>query len=327
MRIALSLPPIGHDFSLLKEVALKAEDRGFEGLWLGEAWGTEAATMASAFLSCTQRIQVGTGIMSMYLRPPTLAAMQAATMDLVGPGRARLGIGVSTRNINRFHGIKWDHPIERTREYVEVVKGVLDDQRVTRTEGFYCPQGFRLSLKLNQAMPIYLAAVNPLMLQLAGEIADGVLLAWLPAKEIRNSLAEISKGALRAGRTLRDLRIGCYVHTLVKEDTDLALNQLRHVLLGYCQANTYIQGFRRFGYADILERVHDRWNAGDRAGAEAAIPDTMVQELFVFGAPDDCRSQLDDFIAAGVDEPIVSAPPTSQLTGEDLHMMVNTFGE
>ena len=327
MRIGLGLPPTGHHFEVYLQVARQAEERGFESLWFGEAWGTETSTLVTAFLATTQRIHVGTGIISLYLRPPTLTAMQAASMDLVAPGRARLGIGVSTRNINTFHGIAWDRPVARTREYVDIVRRVLAGERVTRTDGFYQPRGFRLSLRLSAAMPIYLAAVNPRMLQLAGEIADGVLLAWLPARQIPHSLAEIAKGAERAGRRLSDIDIGCYVHTLVKQDREQALRQLRHVLVGYCQANTYIQGFRRFGYSDVLDEVHARWQAGDRKGAEEAIPDSMVEELFVFGPPEDCRTQLGHFIDAGVQQPIVASPPTSQITGEDMHMLVEAFGQ
>jgi len=281
--------------------------------------------MVSAFLACTQRIHVGTGIISLYLRPPTLTAMQAASMDLIAPGRARLGIGVSTRNINTFHGIPWDYPVARTREYVDIVRRILAGERVTHDGQFYKPHGFRLSMPLSTRMPIYLAAVNPHMLQLAGEIADGVLLAWLPARQIPHSLAEIAKGAERAGRSLSDIDISCYVHTLVKQDRELALKQLRHVLVGYCQANTYIQGFRRFGYSDILDDVHQHWQAGDRIGAEEAIPDSMVEDLFAFGPPEDCQKQLSRFIDAGVQLPIVAAPPTSQLTGEDLHALVEAF--
>ena len=327
MRIGLGLPPTGLHFDLYKNIARKAEARGFESLWSGEAWGTETCTMVSAFLACTQRIHVGTGIISLYLRPPTLTAMQAASMDLIAPGRARLGIGVSTRNINTFHGILWDHPVARTREYVDIVRRILAGERVTHDGQFYKPHGFRLSMPLSGKMPIYLAAVNPHMLQLAGEIADGVLLAWLPAKQIPHSLAEIAKGAERAGRNLSDIDIGCYVHTLVKQDRELALKQLRHVLVGYCQANTYIQGFRRFGYSDILDDVHQHWQAGDRIGAEEAIPDSMVEDLFAFGPPEDCQKQLSRFIDAGVQLPMVAAPPTSQLTGEDLHALVEAFGQ
>jgi len=327
MRIGLGLPPTGHRFEVYKAVARQAEDSGFESLWCGEAWGTETSTLVTAFLAWTRRMSVGTGIVSLYLRPPTLTAMQAASMDLVAPGRARLGIGVSTRNINAFHGIPWDHPVARTREYVDVLRRVLAGERVTHAGRFYRPQGFRLSATLSQKVPIYLAAVNPRMLRLAGEIADGVLLAWLPARQVAASVAEIAKGAAQAGRRVEDIDIGCYVHTLVKPDRERALTQLRHVLVGYCQANTYIQGFRRFGYSDVLDEVLARWQAGDRAGAEQAIPDRMVEELFVFGTPADCHAQLGRFVDAGVQHPIVAAPPTSQLTGDDLHALVAAFAQ
>ena len=327
MRIGLGLPPTGHRFEVYKAVARQAEDSGFESLWCGEAWGTETSTLVTAFLAWTRRMSVGTGIVSLYLRPPTLTAMQAASMDLVAPGRARLGIGVSTRNINAFHGIPWDHPVARTREYVDVLRRVLAGERVTHAGRFYRPQGFRLSATLSQRVPIYLAAVNPRMLRLAGEIADGVLLAWLPARQVAASVAEIAKGAARAGRRVEDIDIGCYVHTLVKPDRERALAQLRHVLVGYCQANTYIQGFRRFGYRDVLDEVLARWQAGDRAGAEQAIPDRMVEELFVFGTLAECHAQLGRFVDAGVQHPIVAAPPTSRLTGDDLHALVAAFAQ
>ena len=103
MRMGLGLPPTGLSFDLYQTIAQKAEEHGFESLWVGEAWGTETSTIVSAFLASTQRIHVGTGIISLYLRPPTLTAMQAASMDLIAPGRARLGIGVSTQNINTMH--------------------------------------------------------------------------------------------------------------------------------------------------------------------------------------------------------------------------------
>lgn len=327
MRIGLGLPPTGHRFEVYKAVARQAEDSGFESLWCGEAWGTETSTLVTAFLAWTRRMSVGTGIVSLYLRPPTLTAMQAASMDLVAPGRARLGIGVSTRNINAFHGIPWDHPVARTREYVDVLRRVLAGERVTHAGRFYRPQGFRLSATLSRKVPIYLAAVNPRMLRLAGEIADGVLLAWLPARQVAASVAEIAKGAALAGRRVEDIDIGCYVHTLVKPNREQALAQLRHVLVGYCQANTYIQGFRRFGYGDVLDEILARWQAGDRTGAEQAIPDRMVEELFVFGTPTDCHAQLDRFVDAGVQHPIVAAPPTSRLTADDLHALVAAFAQ
>ena len=327
MRIGLGIPPTGLPFDLSVDIVQQAEAHGFESVWTGEAWGTESCALVSALLARSRRIRIGTGIVSIYLRPPTLAAMQAATLGLVGPGRVQLGLGVSTQNINAFHGLAWDRPAARMREYVEIMRRVLAGERLTYEGEFYQPSRFGLSILPPEPVPICLAAVNPLMLRLAGEIADSVLLAWLPARQLQQSLAEIAKGAERAGRTLADIDIGCYLHTMVTEDRERALDQLRHVLLGYSMANTYIKGFRSFGYGDVLEEVHDRWQAGDRAGAEAAIPDSMVEELYIFGAPEACYEQLNGFIEQGVNFPVVAAPPTSRLTSEDLYALVKAFAQ
>jgi len=327
MRVGLGIPPIGLPFDLCTEVVQQAEERGFDSIWVGEAWGTETCALASALLARSRRIHVGTGIVSLYLRPPTLTAMQAATLAIVAPGRVRLGIGVSTRNINAFHGIPWDFPVSRTREYVHIVRRVLRGEKVSYEGRFYKPQGFQLSMEPPQHMPIYLAAVNPRMLQLAGEIADGVHLAWLPASQVPHSVAEIAKGAAKAGRSLSEITIGAYIHTAVTKEPELTMQQLRRVLVGYCQANTYIQGFRHFGYGDILDEVHARWRAKDRAGAEAAIPDRMVNELYVFGAPDECRAHIDRFVQAGIQVPVVAAPPSSRTTPADFQGLLDTFGQ
>jgi probable F420-dependent oxidoreductase len=309
------------------DVVRRAEERGFETISIGEAWGIETCTMVGALLARSQRIHISTGIVSIYLRPPTLTAMQAATLDLIAPGRTRLGLGVSTQNINAFHGIPWDYPVSRTREYVAILRRVLAGERVTYEGKFYRPHGFQLSMAPSQRMPIYLAAVNPQMLQLAGEIADGVLMAWVPARQVPHSLAEIAKGAARAGRSVSEIDIGCYIHAAVTTDREQTLQQLRRVLVGYCQANTYIQGFRHFGYGDILDEVHRYWKAGDRPGAEAAIPERMIEELYVVGSPAECREHLARFQQAGIQLPVVAVPPSSRMPEESFYRLVDAFAQ
>lgn len=327
MRIGLGIPPVGLPFDLCTDIVGQAEERGFESIWIGEAWGTETCTLVGALLARSRRIHIGTGIVSIYLRPPTLTAMQAMTLSLIAPGRARLGLGVSTRNINTFHGIPWDHPVSRTREYVSLLRRLLAGERVTHEGTFYRPQGFQLSTPPAMPIPLYFAAVNPQMLRLAGEIADGVMLAWLPASQVPQSLAEIARGAEQAGRSLSTIDIGCYIHTMVTYERERTMKQLRRVLVGYCQANTYIQGFRRFGYGDILDEVHSRWRAGDRAGAEAAIPERMVEELYIFGTAEECQAQVGRFVQAGIRLPVVAAPPSSRITGEDFRTLIGAFSE
>ena len=155
MRVGLGIPPIGLPIDLCMEVVRQAEERGFDSIWVGEAWGTETCTLASALLARSRRIHIGTGIVSLYLRPPTLTAMQAATLAIVAPGRVRLGIGVSTRNINSFHGVPWDFPVSRTREYVDIVRRVLNGEKVTQDGRFYKPQGFQSEHGPAKHIPIY----------------------------------------------------------------------------------------------------------------------------------------------------------------------------
>ncbi len=327
MRIGLGLPPLGMAMDLCTEIVQRAESANFDSVWVGEAWGTETCTMVGALLARSQRIHVGTGIVSLYLRPPTLTAMQAATLNLIAPGRARLGLGVSTRNINTFHGLAWDFPLTRTREYVALLRRLLAGERVSHEGRFYRPHGFQLSVPAPHQLPIYLAAVNPKMLQLAGEIADGVQLAWLPARQVPYSLAEIATGARRAGRRLEDIDVGCYIHTMVTDDRERTLEQMRRILAGYCQANTYIQGFRRFGYGEIVDQVHACWKAGDRAQAQAAIPDTMVEDLYIFGTAEECHTQLRAFTQAGLSLAVVAALPSSRLTPDELRTLVDAFAQ
>ncbi|MEW6299131.1 MAG: LLM class flavin-dependent oxidoreductase [Thermodesulfobacteriota bacterium] len=327
MRIGLGIPPVGLPMGLCTALVRRAEERGFESIWIGEAWGTETCTLVGALLARSQRIVIGTGIVSIYLRPPTLTAMQAATLQLIAPGRVRLGLGVSTRNINTFHGIPWDHPVSRTREYVALLRRLLAGERVTYDGRFYRPRGFQLGVPPSAPLPLYLAAVNPHMLRLAGEVADGVLLAWLPASQVPRSVAEIARGAEAAGRALSSIDVGCYIHTVVTQDREQTLKLLRRVLVGYCQANTYIQGFRRFGYGNILDEVHDRWQAGDRAGAEAAIPERMVEDLYVFGTAEECRAHIERFVQAGVQLPVVAVPPSSRISERDFLALMGAFSQ
>ena len=114
---------------------------------------------------------------------------------------------------------------------------------------------------------------------------------------------------------------------MITHDRVQTLTQLRRVLVGYCQANTYVQGFRRFGYGDILDEVHRCWRAGDRAGAAAAIPERMVEELYVFGTAEECRTHIGRFVQAGIQLPVVAAPPSSRLTGDDFQALLEVFGQ
>lgn len=287
-------------------MAQLAEKQGYDVIWGAESNGYEVFSFLSVLLSQTQRIQVAPGIASIFTRTPALMAMSAATWHLIAPGRSRLGLGVSTRIIvGNWHELTWDQPLGRTAEYVGMLRQALRGERLVHQGQFYTSQQFRLGVEAPGDIPIYLAAVNTKMLRLAGEIADGVLLTWVPLDAVHQVVAEIRAGAQAAGRNPQDIDIAMYLRTCVTDDRPAALEWLRRDITGYTVADVYSRVFRRFGFQAEVDAMQDAWQRGDRALATAQITDHMVDALGVIGTADACREKVEAFAAAGVDEPII----------------------
>ena len=306
-RLGLALVP-QRDISMPDYIAMArlAEQQGYEVIWGAESNGYELFSFLSVLLHQTHRIKAAPGIASMFTRTPALMAMSAATWHLIAPGRSLLGLGVSTRIIvGNWHGLTWDQPLGRTAEYVDMLRRALRGERLVHHGQFYTSQQFRLGVEPPGDVPIYLAAVNAKMLRLAGEIADGVLLTWVPLGAVEQVVAEIRAGAKAVGRDPKDLDIAMYLRTCVTDDRAAAVQWLRHDITGYAVADVYSRVFRRFGFQAEVAAMQDAWRRGDRALAMAQIADPMVDALGVIGTADVCREKVEAFVAAGVDEPII----------------------
>ncbi|ETW96342.1 MAG: hypothetical protein ETSY1_27000 [Candidatus Entotheonella factor] len=306
-RLGMALVP-QRDISMPDYIAMAqlAEQQGYDVIWGAESNGYELFSFLSVLLSQTQRIKVAPGIASIFTRTPAFMAMSAATWHLIAPGRSLLGLGVSTRIIvGHWHGLTWDQPLGRTAEYVGMLRQALRGERLVHQGRFYASQQFRLGVEAPGEMPIYLAAVNTKMLRLAGEIADGVLLTWVPLEAVPQVVADIRAGAEVAGRNPRDVDIAMYLRTCVTDDRPAALEWLRRDITGYTVADVYSRVFRRFGFQAEVDAMQEAWQRGDRALATAQIADPMVDALGVIGTADACREKVEAFAAAGVDEPII----------------------
>lgn len=287
-------------------MAQLAEKQGYDVIWGAESNGYELFSFLSVLLSHTERIQVAPGIASIFTRTPAFMAMSAATWNLIAPGRSMLGLGVSTRIIvGHWHGLTWDQPLGRTAEYVEVLRQALRGERVMHEGKFYTSQQFRLGVDPPGDMPIYLAAVNTKMLRLAGAIADGVLLTWVPLTAVDQVVGEIRAGAEEAGRDPQDVDIAMYLRTCVTDDRASAVEWLRRDITGYTVADVYSRVLRRFGFQAEVDAMQDAWQRGERALAMAQIADHMVEALGVIGPAEACREKVAAFAAAGVDQPII----------------------
>lgn len=297
------------------EMAQCAERQGYDSLWVGESNGFEAFTFLGAILNHTECIKVAPGIASIFTRTPALMSMSAASLHAIAPSRIIVGLGVSTRIIvGDWHGLPWDHPLERVAEYVQLLRQGLRGERLTHQGTYYQARNFRLGVDAPGDVPLYLAAVNPKMLRLAGAIADGVLLTWIPMAAVPQVIAEIRAGAMDAGRDPDDVDIALYLRTCVTDDREAAMAWLRRDITGYMVADVYSRVFRHFGFEAEVNAMHEAWRNGARERAMQHVSDRMVTALGVIGTQTACQDQVRRFVASGVALPIIMpfAPDASQ---------------
>lgn len=288
-------------------LAAQAEAAGYDTLWTGEVNGTDAITTMTLLASHTKRINVASGIIPVQTRTPVVLGMSAASLAQIAPGRIRLGLGVSSRIIvSQWNGVPFEQPLEQLREAVQVIRLVLSGERVNFEGRFYRIQNFRLAQPPPaKPVPIYLAALGPRMLRLAGEIADGVLLNWIPPEAIPRSIREIEIGARSAGRSLADLDIAAYIRTSVTDDPAPARAALARDITGYCIVDSYARFFAACGFGNEVEAVNAAWAGGDRQGAVRQISPRFLDGLGGVGPADFCRRRLEEFAKAGLTHPVV----------------------
>ena len=314
----------GHGPAQQLAAVQEAERLGYDSVWTAEAYGSDAATVLGWFAGQTSRIRLGAGILQMPARSPAMTAMTAATLDQLSGGRMLLGIGSSGPQVAEgWHGQRFARQLQRTREYVEVVRMALERRTLEfhgETLDLPLPDGPGKALKLTIApvqerIPIYLAAIGPRNTALAGEIADG----WLPILLSPEHLPELRKlleeGAARAGRTLDGFDIVASVSVMVDDDAARARDAMRpHVALyvggmGSRSKNFYNQLVARYGFEDAAREIQDHYLAGRRRDAMAAIPDQLVDLVTLAGPPDAVLARMRAYRDAGVGTLCVAPVP------------------
>jgi probable F420-dependent oxidoreductase len=296
------LQTLGAPLSL--DVARQADALGYSSIWVAEANAAEAMSLLGAITQVAPRSGVGTGVLALQLRTPPLHAMAAATLQqLAGDRDVYLGVGISSHAVaGRWHGAGYtDRPIAQVREFVALLRECLSGESVSFDGDFYHVSRFRLGVRLGAQRPkIVLAALNEQMLRLAGEIADGVLLNYLPASLVPWCVERIREGG--------DAQVFAYVHCAVT-DRDRYADLARKDLLNYAVVDAYANQFARAGFADDVQELRDRWKAKDRDGALAAIGDRWVDEVQIMGDAEHVRAAVRTYADNGVDVPIVFALP------------------
>ena len=285
------------------EIARLAESMDYRSLWTVEATGTDAFTLLGAVAAVAPGMGLGTGIVPIQLRTPPLAAMSAATLQGLSPDAdVWLGLGVSAPGILRQHGKPGaDRPLAMMREYVALVRECLSGESVTFEGDFWQVRRFRLGVRLGERRPkIVMAALNPGMLRLAGEVADGVLLNYLPSSYVGPSVAQVRSGG--------DATVFAYVHAAVGDFERRAMSARRD-LFNYAMADGYARMFRASGFADEVDELRARQAERDRDGALAAVSDRMVQAIDFIGDADEVTRFIRGYVEAGVEYPVLMPMP------------------
>jgi 5,10-methylenetetrahydromethanopterin reductase len=305
-----------------------AEERGFSAVWQAESRLVREATVPmAAFLSVTDRIKVGSGVVNNWTRNPALLASTFATLDDLAPDRVILGIGAWWDPLARKVGIERARPLTAMRETIMAVRALLGDEHVTFDGDFVHLDGVELDYvhqeRRAKNVPIYLGATGMKMMELAGEIADGALLNYLvsPAYN-RTALEHLERGARTAGRTLDDVDRPQLVVCSLDEDRDRALDAARLLVTQYLGQQPHIMAASGVP-TELLDEIGRvmTWPAtlDEVRTAAKLVPDEVVQMITASGTPDECRAKVAEYVEAGCTCPVLYP------LGDDVEAMMDTF--
>jgi probable F420-dependent oxidoreductase len=286
-----------------------AEELGYESAWVAEGHGGDQFAILAACALATTRIRLGTSISSVFVRSIPTIAMAAATVDHLSQQRFILGLGSSHKvQVEPEHGVSYGKPILRVRESVDVIRTLLRDGvvsyqgetvRIERFDLWFTPA--------RREIPIYLSALFPKMLEVCGEIAQGVLMTRITLESSRRAAEHLARGAQRAGRQPADIDLASLLPCSVADNRQDAYNIMRPGVAFYAGFfPRYNRLMAESGFAEAAQAIRTAWERGDQAGATRAVPDALIAATGVVGTPAECRERLEAYRHAGLALPIIS---------------------
>ena len=276
---------------------------GYTDVWSAETDGADGFTPLSLAAAWSPSLRLGVAIIPAYTRGPALLAQSVAGMAEAAPGRFTLGLGTSSDVIvSRWNGIEFAEPYKRVRDTIRFLRSALAGEKVDHEYETFTVRGFRLARPVEHPPPIFLAALRPGMLRLAGREADGVILNWLSAEDVATVKPEIGAAIPVAAR----------IFVCPTEDAELARAVGRRMIAAYLNVGVYAAFHRWLGRGPELEPMWNAWQSGDRKAALAAITDDVVDALVVHGSFDECRAHVGRYVAHGIDIPVMAVIPLDQ---------------
>jgi len=279
-------------------------DLGYTDVWSSEAGGADAFTPLALASAWEPTLRLGTAIVPAFTRGPATIAQCAGALADAAPGRFVLGIGTSSDVIvQRWNGIPFTQPYERVRDLVRFLRAALAGEKITQKYETFTVDGFRLLTPPATPPRILVAALRPGMLRLAGREADGAILNWLSAADVRRTAPYVTAGG-------PDKEVVARIFVAPSTDTAAVRTAARSLIAAYLTVPVYRAFHEWLGRGETLAPMWRAWEAGDRRGAAAAVPDEVVDDLVVHGSPQECREHIARYVEAGVNTPVIALVPT-----------------
>jgi 5,10-methylenetetrahydromethanopterin reductase len=285
-----------------------------DSIWVPESWGREAFSSLGALSQVTDRVKLGTSIVSIYSRSASTIAMSAATVDLLSNRRMVIGLGVSTPILaENWHGLRFESPVKRMKEYIECIRLILTGDLVNYNGNFCKIRNFRLAFRPKRhKIPVFLAAVNQRMILLSASIGDGLVLYLRPEHEIRKVVSTI-----RSIRPQRDFEIACVFITCVSDKyPEKGRDRAAKTVAFYVAVGRYYNKFlAENGFRDEVRNITDEYNSRGLNAASKLVTDKMLSSLAIYGSREDCIKAIKRFMATGISLPIIQINPLENIEG------------
>lgn len=300
-RWSLSVPLEGFSLAEHVEIAREAERAGYTDAWSMEVDGVDCFAPLATLAQATD-LRLGTALANVYTRGPATLAMSAAGLAELAPDRFCLGIGAGSHPIvELWNGGKFARPAVRVQEMLAFLRQAFTGERVTFEGETFTVKGFRFSRPPQNPIPIHVGALKPMMLRIAGQYADGAIINWLSATDVKKSVAVVREAAQEAGRSPDEVEITARIFVSVDPPGPAVETGIRRHINTYLNVPVYKAFHQWLGRTDLLGPMWEAWTGGDRKAAVAAVPPEVMQDLFIQGSPEEMGARVQRYLDNGVD--------------------------
>jgi probable F420-dependent oxidoreductase len=307
-RIALTLPN-GNGVEASIEDAKWAESEGYDDVWFADINGGDALTMAAAVALSTSRVRIGTAIIPVFTRTPSVFASTAHVLHKVSDGRFILGLGSSSQTMmENWNGLTFEKPLTRVKETAQIVRSMLAGEKSDFDGQTLKTHGYRQAPLPAGEPPIYIAGLRGKMLEMAAEVGDGVILNLFPKKALPKMMEHIRIGAERAGKKLEDIEIVCRHQVVATDDAPRVRDLFRKHFAPYYATPVYNNFLAWSGYEENAKAIREGWAARDRNKTTAALEDDLVDEIGIIGSAEYCHDRIREYADMGITTHILAGP-------------------